>query len=45
MGYRFTTQVLGSAPEDGYVLYLVLRGVGGDPTLKPTARDPRPSPL
>jgi serine-type D-Ala-D-Ala carboxypeptidase/endopeptidase (penicillin-binding protein 4) len=37
IGYQFTTQVLGSAPEDGYVPYLVLRGVG-DPTLKPTGQ-------
>jgi serine-type D-Ala-D-Ala carboxypeptidase/endopeptidase (penicillin-binding protein 4) len=35
IGYQFTTQVLGGAPEDGYLPYLVLRGVG-DPTLKPT---------
>jgi serine-type D-Ala-D-Ala carboxypeptidase/endopeptidase (penicillin-binding protein 4) len=35
IGYQFTTQVLGGAVEEGYVPYLVLRGVG-DPTLKPT---------
>jgi serine-type D-Ala-D-Ala carboxypeptidase/endopeptidase (penicillin-binding protein 4) len=34
IGYGFTTQVLGSAVENGTVSYLVLRGVG-DPTLTP----------